>query len=540
MRPLASFGTMPGGHRAGSKPKTVIEVQRRGTWRSKRGLNLLTAGALLILAASGGTARAVACTQGASCTVDADCNPTSNQCTKGVCGSANHKCNCNVPLPNGTACNDNNACTSGETCQNGACGSPTSTVTCTALDQCHVAGTCDPMSGVCSNPNKANGTACNDNNACTSGETCQNGACGSPTSTVTCTALDQCHVAGTCDPMSGVCSNPNKANGTACNDNNACTSGETCQNGACGSPTSTVTCTALDQCHVAGTCDPMSGVCSNPNKANGTACNDNNACTSGETCQNGACGSPTSTVTCTALDQCHVAGTCDPMSGVCSNPNKANGTACNDNNACTSGETCQNGACGSPTSTVTCTALDQCHVAGTCDPMSGVCSNPNKANGTACNDNNACTSGETCQNGACGSPTSTVTCTALDQCHVAGTCDPMSGVCSNPNKANGTACNDNNACTSGETCQNGACGSPTSTVTCTALDQCHVAGTCDPMSGVCSNPNKANGTACDDNNACTSGETCQNGACGSPTSTVTCTALDQCHVAGTCDPMSGV
>src|SRR2546426_2682795 len=82
--------------------------------------------------------------------------------------------------------------------------------------------------------------------------------------------------------------------------------------------------------------------------------------------------------------------------------------------------------------------------AGTCDPMSGVCSNPNKANGTACNDNNACTSGETCHNSACGSPTSTVNCTALDQCHVAGTCDPMSGVCSNPNKANRTACKDKN------------------------------------------------------------------------------------------------
>src|SRR5205809_2643368 len=149
--------------------------------------------------------------------------------------------------------------------------------------------------------------------------------------------------------------------------------------------------------------------------------------------------------------------------------------------------------------------------------MSGVCSNPNKANGTACNDNNACTSGETCQNGACGSPTSSVPCRALDQCHVAGTCDPMSGVCSNPNKANGTACNDNNACTNGETSQNGACWSPTSTVPCSALDQCHVAGTCDPMSGVCSNPNKANGTACDDNNACTTDDTCPNGACVSRT-----------------------
>ena len=228
MRPLASFRTMPGGHRAASKPKTVIEVQRRGTWRSKRGLNLLTAGALLILAASGGTARAVACTQGASCTVDADCNPTSNQCTKGVCGSANNKCNCNVPLPNGTACNDNNACTSGETCQNGTCGHPTSTVTCTALDQCHVAGTCDPMSGVCSNPNKANGTACNDNNACTTNDTCSNGACvGGPPPN--CDDHNVC-TTDSCKPASG-CAHMN--NTLPCDDANACTFPDTCSGGQC-------------------------------------------------------------------------------------------------------------------------------------------------------------------------------------------------------------------------------------------------------------------------------------------------------------------
>src|SRR5437879_12102475 len=103
---------------------------------------------------------------------------------------------------------------------------------------------------------------------------------------------------------------------------------------------------------------------------------------------------------------------------------------------------------------------------------------------------------------------------ALVRCRVAGTCDTTTGVCSNPNKANGTTCNDNNACTSGETCQSGTCGSPTSTVTCTALDQCHVAGTCDTTTGVCSNPNKANGTTCDDDNACTRSDTCQSGSCG--------------------------
>jgi len=52
---------------------------------------------------------------------------------------------------------------------------------------------------------------------------------------------------------------------------------------------------------------------------------------------------------------------------------------------------------------------------------------------------------------------SLVTCTSLDQCHVAGTCDPGTGLCSNPNAADGTLCTDGNACTSGDACTGGTC-----------------------------------------------------------------------------------
>src|SRR5205823_5957717 len=148
-----------------------------------------------------------------------------------------------------------------------------------------------------------------------------------------------------------------------------------------------------------------------------------------ETCQNGTCGAPTFTVVCTASDQCHAAGTCNPATGVCTNPIAPNGTTCNNNNACTTGETCQNGSCGAPTFTVVCTASDQCHAAGTCNPATGVCSNPNAPNGTTCNPTRRSTDLETCQNGTCGAPTFTVVCTASDQCHAAGTCNPATGVC---------------------------------------------------------------------------------------------------------------
>jgi hypothetical protein len=81
-----------------------------------------------------------------------------------------------------------------------------------------------------------------------------------------------------------------------------------------------------------------------------------------------------------------------------------------------------------------------------CDPGTGSCSNPAKTDATACDDGSACTQTDACQAGTCagGNP---VVCTASDQCHDAGACNPSTGACSNPAKANGTACNDGNACT---------------------------------------------------------------------------------------------
>jgi len=133
--------------------------------------------------------------------------------------------------PNGFACDDQTACSGNSTCQSQFC-TGSNPMSCSASDQCHDAGACGAETGTCSNPPKANGSACNDNDACTGTSSCQAGVCtgGSPT---TCTAQDQCHVAGTCNPATGVCSNPAKANGTSCSDGNSCTTGDSCQAGAC-------------------------------------------------------------------------------------------------------------------------------------------------------------------------------------------------------------------------------------------------------------------------------------------------------------------
>ncbi len=307
--------------------------------------------------------------------------------------------------------------------------------------------------GVPAHPAVMNGAVCSDGDPCTTADTCVDGACSSGPPAV-CPAPDACHEAGTCDPASGACEYAAKPAGTACDDGDLCTQTDTCQAGVCTGSNTTV-CSAVDPCHVAGTCDPATGICSNPNKPDGSTCNDGNACTQADTCQSGACagGSP---VVCVASDSCHVAGTCDPATGACSNPPKQDGAACSDGNACTLMDSCQSGAC-TPAISVVCTASDQCHDAGVCNPTTGACSNPIKAPGSACSDGSACTTNDFCTfAGACsGGPP--VVCKAASQCHQVGTCNPATGACSSLLKPDGTACTDGDACTQGEACSAGVC-----------------------------------------------------------------------------------
>src|SRR5205814_482828 len=141
-----------------------------------------------------------------------------------------------------------------------------------------------------------------------------------------------------------------------------------------------------------------------------------------------------------------------------------------------------------------------------------------------CDDGDACTQTDLCAAGECvgGNP---VTCTALDECHVAGTCNGATGKCSNPSQSDGTACNDGDPCTQTDTCQGGAC-TGKSPIVCTALDACHQAGICDKTTGICSAPLQADGKACDDGDACTPTDSCQGGVCKGA-NPVVCVAQDQ-------------
>jgi hypothetical protein len=333
---------------------------------------------------------------------DADLPVDDNSCTGDVClgGVAS-----NPPLEAGTTCGAGLRCDGAA-----ACVGCLTAGDCPGVDTTCRTRTCN--AGTCGTANADEGASCDDGDASTVGDACAAGICAGVDhcAGVTCTALDQCHDAGTCvDHATGACSNPAKTNGTACDDGSASTVGDACTGGVCAGVDhcAGVTCTALDQCHDAGTCvDHATGACSNPAKTSGTACDDGNASTAGDVCTAGVCAGVDHCigVICTALDQCHDAGTCvDHATGACSNPAKTNGTACDDGNASTAGDACTAGVCAGVDHCigVTCTALDQCHDAGTCvDHATGACSNPAKLDGTSCDDGNACTA-DACSGGAC-------------------------------------------------------------------------------------------------------------------------------------------
>jgi hypothetical protein len=54
-------------------------------------------------------------------------------------------------------------------------------------------------------------------------------------------------------------------------------------------------------------------------------------------------------------------------------------------------------------------------------------------------------------------PGNGVVCGPLDECHTAGVCNPVTGMCTNPTKANGSTCSDGDACTLDDACTAGSC-----------------------------------------------------------------------------------
>jgi cysteine-rich repeat protein len=192
--------------------------------------------------------------------------------------------------------------------------------------------------------------------------------------------------------------------------------------------------------------------------------------------------------------------------GACGNGILDPGESCDDGNTA-SGDccsaTCQRDGSATPCSSDgnVCTD-DRCDAGGACVHVQ---------NTAPCNDGAFCTVSDVCHAGICsGQPRD---CSAsADQCHD-GVCDEALDGCRAVARAPGTSCDDGNACTQTDACFAGTClGS--APLACAPLDQCHATGVCNPATGLCSNPPRPDGTACDDGDACTGDDGCTAGACG--------------------------
>ncbi|MBI3203074.1 MAG: hypothetical protein HYZ29_16170, partial [Myxococcales bacterium] len=252
----------------------------------------------VLVTKEGGTACPPSIDDGNACTADA-CEPSTGVVT-------------HTPLT-GTACNDENACTQTDTCQAGTC-TGSNPVTCSPLDQCHDAGTCNPTTGACTNPAKADGASCNDESACTAGESCNAGSCGGGTA-VPIDDESACTV-DACDAQTGVSHTPLPA-GSACDDADLCNGGETCDGSGTCEPGTPPSVDDGNACTV-DACNAQTGVSHTPVAA-GTACADGDVCNGSEQCDAGG--------TCQAgaplvVDDANVCTTdaCDPQGGVSHTP----------------------------------------------------------------------------------------------------------------------------------------------------------------------------------------------------------------------------
>ncbi|MBM4354756.1 MAG: hypothetical protein FJ109_13375 [Deltaproteobacteria bacterium] len=226
------------------------------------------------------------CEDGSLCTVDDVC--FAGFCQPGesaVCDDGND-CTTDSCSPfvgckyvnNANPCNDGDPCTLGDLCMGGVCKKGPGKADCEDENSC-TSEWCAPYAGCQYAP--LVGAKCSDQDGCTFGDHCEDGACAYQWK-MECGDDNPC-TDDVCDPAFGCA---NVLNSNPCDDGNACTTGDQCVNGKCTSGLGKLDCFVKNPC-AAGKCDPVKGCVMTP--LDGKPCDDGDVCTSGDQCLGGEC-----------------------------------------------------------------------------------------------------------------------------------------------------------------------------------------------------------------------------------------------------------
>ncbi len=506
---------------------------------------------------------------------DNDCNGQTDEATcidNKVCTDDNCKggAGCDNPAKSGVCDADGTVCTKDDQCVNGECKSGAVQI-CDDKNDC-TKDSCDPKDGCKYAPDE--GKSCNaDDNPCTVNDACdKTGKCVSGPDKA-CTSSDQC-TKGKCEPTG---SNPGACKYTfqatfPCNDGNACTDVDKCDQGKGDCVGTVKTCDDQKPC-TADSCDPLKDCQHSPTLT--TPCNDDDACTTKDTCDKGVCVGVTLDPTkpkgiggCNDENPC-TTDLCNPAIGCQNKPD--NQDKCDDGNPCTQGDICSVGTCKAGTNICACTADSdckskedgnlcngtlycdksaapyQCKVnpvtivecstandgqckATTCDPANGQCVTVNKTNGQDCDaDKTVCTDKDACADGKC-VVGKIIVCDDKNPC-TKDSCDAIKGCVFDYNT---DPCNaDDSACTVGDICKGGSCIAGSKKV-CDDNEEC-TKDSCTAADGKC--VYDALTTPCEDGNNCTIGDKCGGGKCVAGAGP-TCDDSNPC-TADTCDSKTG-
>ncbi len=472
-----------------------------------------------------------------------------NPCTEYVCTNAG----CELVLLTLDKECDGIACTENDRCVQGQCITGTANDTLCDDDNPCTAEECVPAIGC--NRTYLDGTACDDGASCSQDDACLHGrcwgqsTCASPEvcdrasgACVSCTSNAQCDDNDPCTEdlcscqdeacTGGVCSHVAAADNTACDDGIACTTQDLCVAGVCKGSADSERCDDQNTC-TDDVCEPGVGCRFVPAER---SCDDFLDCTDNDRCIEGAC---VGQVACEPNAFCGADGRCvmcevdadcvDASSTQCLVDTCVLGTCvrsvregpCDDNIACTIGDTCVDGVCKSGTPDDTkCVDSDQC-TADKCDPVLGC---THRLAALDCDDGVSCTTGDKCFQGACRGQNACgqgliclleedkcVTCLQDSDCDDGRECTSdrcLGGVCQHTSLT-GTRCNDGIACSVNDTCVAGECVGTPDDGLCPSSGPC-ITGSC--VAGVgCTTTYSTD--SCDDGRACTSNDTCVEGQC---------------------------